>query len=154
MDSDSAAVLDAIRRLVRLLRLSTRHSQGKSGVSSAQLFVLQRLGESNAASIAELSRRLLADPSSVSVVVARLVSRGLVSRGRSALDARRATLAVTAKGRKLLRTAPEPAQARLVSALRRLPASRRRALASALGGLIRELGLQEGPAPLFFEQES
>ncbi len=153
MDSDDAATLDAIRRIVRLLRLSARQSESRSGLSSAQLFLLQKLAESRAASIAELARRALADASSVSVVVAQLVKRKLVRRKRDPVDARRTTLELTAQGTRLLAKAPEPAQAKLLKALRRMPPRERRGLARGLGAFIRALALEGGTAPLFFEQE-
>src|ERR671938_1731164 len=68
--------LDAIRRLVRGLRLAARASEREAGLSAAQLFVLQQLAESPAESINELAARTLTHQSSVSVVVRRLVERG------------------------------------------------------------------------------
>src|ERR1700693_6047167 len=41
--ADARAVLDAIRRIVRLLRPSDRAAEKKTGLSGAQLFVLQQL---------------------------------------------------------------------------------------------------------------
>ncbi len=151
---EEALILDAIRRIVRLLRLSSHTSQSRLAVSGAQLFVLQKLGESPLASIADLARRTLADPSSVSVVVAKLVQRGLVSRRTSKGDARRAELALTDAGRRLLRRAPEPAQVRLLEALGQLSAADRRALAKGLRAFTRALGIDAGGVPLFFEEES
>src|SRR4051812_7838543 len=114
--NDSTRVLDSIRRIVRLLRVSTRASEAELGGSAAQLFVLQKLSEAPASSIAELAQRTLTDPSSVSTVVARLGQRKLLRRATSRADSRRAELFVTPLGRKLLSRAPEPAQVRLVAA--------------------------------------
>lgn len=152
-DAEVSAILDGIRRLVRLLRVSARAAEAGLGLTSAQLFVLQKLAEAPATSIAELSGRTLADPSSVSTVVARLVQRKLVRRAASRTDARRAELALTPAGRKLLRAAPEPAQVRLVEALHALAPTTRRGLAQGLGTLVRDLGIAEGVAPLFFEED-
>ncbi len=152
-DAEVAIVLDGVRRLVRLLRVSARAAEAGLGLTSAQLFVLQKLAEAPAASIAELSRRTHADPSSVSTVVARLVERRLVRRAAARADARRAELALTPAGRRLLRAAPEPAQVRLVAALHALPVATRRGLAKGLAALVRDLGIADGVAPLFFEED-
>ena len=42
---DVATVLDAIRRLVRFLRLAEREAQAVTGLSAAQLFVLYPLAQ-------------------------------------------------------------------------------------------------------------
>jgi DNA-binding MarR family transcriptional regulator len=99
-------VLDAVRRLVRGLRISAGDAERRTGLSMAQFFVLQKLAEASDLSIAELASRTFTDPSSVSVVVARLVRTGLVVRGRDPRDARRARLALTRRGRRLLARAP------------------------------------------------
>ena len=151
---DVRAVLDSLRRIVRALRLSGREATQQTGLSSAQLFVLQRLAEGPAPSIALLAQRTLTDQSSVSVVVARLQRRGLVLRRRSAADGRRAELALSARGLALLRKAPEPAQARLVGAIAKLPGLQRRQLARDLGRLVEEMGAARASAALFFESDA
>lgn len=134
--SDLSRVLDSIRAIVRTLRLSGRASEHTLGVNGAQLFVLQKLGEDSAQSLAELATRTRTDPSSVSVVVSRLVARGLVSREASTDDARRVTISLTASGRGLLRRAPRAAQTQLMNAAGELPARQLRALADGLAELV------------------
>src|SRR5438270_8768962 len=80
--SDSLRILDSIRRLVRLLRVSDRQAQADLGISGAQLFVLTELGKTPALSLGDLAGRKRTDQSSVSVVVTRLVQSGLVTRDR------------------------------------------------------------------------
>ena len=151
--ADVRAVMDALRRIVRALRLSARAAEGRLGISSAQLFVLHQLAQGDASSVDELAARTLTHQSSVSVVVSRLAERGLVVRRTSPHDARRTAIALTAAGRALLRRAPEVGQARLITGLERLRPSQRRALASQLTALVRALEVgQEEPA-MFFEEE-
>lgn len=148
------ATLDAIRRLVRMLRVSARASEDRLGLSGARLFVLQQLAEAGPCSINELAERTFTHQSSVSVVVSRLIEAGLVSRRPSAEDGRRAEVSLTPEGQGLLRTAPPMAQAQLIAGLRRLEPGRRTALAEGLTALVRELGLEQQTAPLFFEDEA
>jgi DNA-binding MarR family transcriptional regulator len=149
--ADTRAVLEALRRLVQALRVTARDAESRHGVSAAQLFILHLLEQDGPASVNDLAGRSFTHQSSVSVVVTRLAAAGLVVRTRSASDARRAEVALTARGRALLRRVPEPAQARLLSALAGVAPAERRALARGLGALVREMGVADGVAGMFFE---
>jgi DNA-binding MarR family transcriptional regulator len=147
------AVMDGLRRIVRDLRLTARDAERGAGISGAQLFVLQTLAESSAASLNDLADRTLTDQSSVSVVVKRLVERKLVTRKPSVEDGRRVELALTAAGKRLLARCPEPTQARLVSALKRLSPDELSALTVGVKALEREMGTG-GAARMFFDEEA
>ncbi|HEY7878426.1 MAG TPA: MarR family winged helix-turn-helix transcriptional regulator [Gemmatimonadaceae bacterium] len=151
--TELAAAIDAIRRIVQSLRVSARAAERRLGVSGAQLFVLHALAEAPAHSLNELAARTFTHQSSVSVVVDRLVRRRLVSRSRSADDGRRVVLSLTATGRSLLRSSPEVAQLRLISALRGLSVNECRTLARILTRVVRDMGATDVPA-LFFEDSA
>src|SRR5438128_3010836 len=148
----SRAVVDSIRRIVRALRGSSREAERRVGISGAQLFVLQQLASGPAGSLAEVAQRTLTHPSSVSVVVSRLAAAGLLVRAPSQLDRRRTELRLTARGRRLLRSAPALAQEGLIEAVVRLPRGRRAQLAGGLAALIEEMRLGGAAAPMFFEE--
>ncbi len=146
--------LDALRRIVRALGTSARTAERTAGITGAQLHVLAQLSDASASSLNELAARTFTHQSTVSVVVDRLVRRGLVTRTRSAEDARRVVLALTPAGRGVLRRAPPPAQTQLIQALERLRAPQSRALALALGRVVRRMGLSDGPATMFFDEDN
>lgn len=148
-----SAALDAIRRIVQALRVSTRAAERRLGISGAQLFVLHALSDSPANSLNELAARTFTHQSSVSTVVERLVKRRFVSRKRSSADARRVVLSLTPSGRALLRSSPDIAQLRLISALRALPPRDRGSLARILDRVVHEMGADSAPS-LFFEDGS
>jgi DNA-binding MarR family transcriptional regulator len=152
MDS-ARRVMNAVRRIVQALRIASRATENRFGVSAAQLFVLQKLAEGGSASVNDLAARTLTHQSSVSVVVQRLEDRGLVERATSPADARRMVLSLTGAGRSLVRKSPQAAQERLIDAIKRLPSSDRRTLATLLDRVAREaLGeAAPGAPPLFFE---
>src|SRR5437764_4906014 len=115
MEADSPNViraLDSVRAIVRALRLNTREIELKIGISLAQLYVLQQVAERPAESLNDLAERTATHQSSVSVVVRRLVDRGLVSRRSSTVDKRRAQIAATPAGHAVPKGAPRTIQLR------------------------------------------
>ena len=144
-------VLDGIRRLVRSLRLSAQKAQSQVGISGAQLFVLQSLAETAGQTITELAARTATDPSSVSVVVARLSRRRLVARHVDRRDRRCVRLGLTARGRALARKGPAAAQRELVRAVDALSRSDQAALAELIERIV--AGMGEISPSLFFEEE-
>jgi MarR family transcriptional regulator, lower aerobic nicotinate degradation pathway regulator len=152
--NDLGTILDSIRDLVRALRRTSQAAERDLGISGAQLFVLQTLGASaGPMSVNDLAEATLTHQSSVSVVVRKLVERGLVQRRRARDDARRLELEPTAAGHALLRQAPPTAQQRLVEATRRLPPGTRTVLAEGLAALVAEMRPAGELAPMFFEEE-
>src|SRR3954468_7597416 len=123
---DISRSMDAIRAIVRALRINTRAIELKIGISLAQLFVLQQVAERPAESLNDLAERTATHQSSVSVVVRRLVDRGFVTRRSSPADKRRVQIAVTPAGEAVLKDAPRTIQTRLMGAMEKLTASERR----------------------------
>jgi DNA-binding MarR family transcriptional regulator len=145
-------IVDSIRRIVQVLRISSREAERTVGLTAAQLFVLQQLSGDNALSLNELASRTLTHQSSVSVVAQRLADRGLISRVRSKQDARRVELSLTAAGRRLIGRAPHAAQEHLLTAVRHLSPAPRRQLARLLEQLVHEMGLAAEMPMMFFEE--
>jgi DNA-binding MarR family transcriptional regulator len=143
--------MDALRRIVRELRLSAREAERAAGISGAQLFVLQSLASQSAESLNDLAARTLTDQSSVSVVVKRLVDAKLVTRKASSEDGRRVELALSPSGRRLLARCPEPTQARILEALSRVSRPELAALTKGLTALVREMGISDEPARMLFD---
>jgi DNA-binding MarR family transcriptional regulator len=147
-NNDSARILDAIRRMVRHLRLGDRAAQSAVGISGAQLFVLMELGKTASLSLNDLAARTRTDQSSVSVVVSRLVEAGLVTRERDARDARRLVLNLTKNGRALLQRAPAVPQETVLSVVERWTPAERKRFADSFTALVDALGAEPGPAPM------
>jgi DNA-binding MarR family transcriptional regulator len=147
------AVMDDLRRIVQHLRVSSRRAEQRLGISGAQLFVLSKLAAAwpKSLSVNELAEQTLTHQSSVSVVVARLVERGLVKRVRSSVDRRRLELTLTAAARKLLKKAPQAAQERLIAALASMSRGEQAQLAALMQRFVAALGGEETAPELFFE---
>ena len=133
---DIGAVLRALSGLVRALHASHRSAEQRWNVSAAQLLVLDKLADAPAHSVNDLAERTLTHQSTVSVVVKRLVRRGLVRRQRSAADGRRTELALTTAGRSLRERATMETTVSIVDALDTLPRPRLQNMRACLDNLI------------------
>jgi DNA-binding MarR family transcriptional regulator len=147
--------LDSLRRIVHALRSSHRAAAGLE-LTGAQLFVLTTLGASaKPMSVGELAECTRTDQSTVSVVVGRLIKRGLVHRARSAEDTRRVDLTLTARGKGVLRKTPTTvAQRKLADALSDLAASESAELARILKEIVDAMGEADAPARMMFDEAS
>lgn len=143
--------MDGLRRLVRVLRLSSGDAEREVGLTGAQLFVLQQVDQNGPSSINQLAERTFTHQSSVSAVVARLLERGLVMRTASAQDRRRAEVSLTLAGKTVLQDAPDVAQTKLIHGLTRLSPADRAALVRGLDAWVKAIGADQDPPDLFFE---
>jgi DNA-binding MarR family transcriptional regulator len=145
------AAMDALRRIVRSLRIAERHSEAMLGVTTAQLFVLREVDRAGRITVSELARRTATAQSSVSEVLTRLGARGLVTRTRPPVDRRRTEIALSEAGHALLTRSRESVQERLVTAFQRLSVERQRVTAESMSTWIEEAGMGDVPASMFFE---
>lgn len=148
-----AEVMDGIRAVVRALRINTRAIEKQLGISLAQLWVLQILNDRPAESLNELAIATATHQSSVSVVVRRLVERGLATRTTADRDKRRVRIELTDAGRALLAKAPATVQMSLVAGLRRLSGDQRLELASLMREWLNSSGLDFNAAPPMLMEE-
>jgi DNA-binding MarR family transcriptional regulator len=152
---DVREALDALRHIVQSLRVGSAGAD-RGGLSSAQLFALQQIGEHPNASVNDIAALTFTHQSSVSVVIQRLVERGLVDKVPSSGDRRRHELALTAKGQRLVRRAPAAVQEDLIAAIASLAAGDRRILARSLGRIAKQIagGKDSARPPMFFEDDA
>jgi DNA-binding MarR family transcriptional regulator len=147
------AVLRGLRTVIAVLSRSARAIEARTGVTNAQLFVLQQLQTDDVLGINDLAARARTGQSAVSIVVGRLVRRGLVRRRRSVGDGRRVGVSLTVAGRALVRQAPEPPTARMLVAVGRLGRADLRALARGVTALIAAMGIAGETPSMLFERD-
>ena len=136
-------VVHEVRRLERGLRLAARRVDRETGLSAAQLFVLEHLDGSSGVSVNDLARQTFTDRSSVAAVVDRLVAGGLATRGVSARDRRRAEVRITRAGRAVLAKAPPPPTDLLLHGLSGMSRDAVTRLHRTLAALNHVLGFEE-----------
>jgi len=108
MDPEKEPVLGTTLEFMRLLWALAHTMQSRSkrmeaelGVTGPQRLVLRILGRSPGVPAGALARAMCVHPSTLTGVLRRLQSRGLVDRKKDRSDGRRALLVLTAAGKKL-----------------------------------------------------
>jgi DNA-binding MarR family transcriptional regulator len=134
-------VLDSIRRIMRSMRVTSRASEKKVGLSSAQIEVLRQLSADPSISMNQLAAKTKTHQSSVSVIVSKLVERGFVKRIRAKDDARMVVLTVAPASQRILRKVPGASKDRVARALESMKPSDRKQLAELLRKLVATAGL-------------
>lgn len=152
---EAMAVLQRFRILIRAAQRHAQWIERRSGVSGAQLWMLQELHDSPGLRIGELARRMALHQSTASNLVDRLEWSALVRRVRPAADQRVVQVYATDKGNAVLRKAPSPARGILPEALRQLDGKRLVQLAAELDYLLSHIRLLDeefGKQPLPFNE--
>jgi DNA-binding MarR family transcriptional regulator len=103
-------------------------------------------------SVGDVAALTRTDQSTVSVVVSRLVDRGLVKRERHRGDARRVELSLTARGRSLQKRGPSTvAQQKLSAALESLAPRDAATLMRLLRRIVDAMGIGDEPPAMLFD---
>jgi MarR family transcriptional regulator, lower aerobic nicotinate degradation pathway regulator len=152
LTGEGAKALQAVRGLVAALSQSARFIEQRTGVTNAQLFLLQQIAADTNLSVNALAARAMTHQSTASVVLSRLERRGLVQRVPSPVDGRSVVLHLTPAGRRLLRRAPAPATSEIVDAISRLTPSEVKMLRTGLVALAREAGFKSDDSPMLFQE--
>jgi DNA-binding MarR family transcriptional regulator len=146
--------MDALRRIVQALRRASARFERDSGLTSAQVFILKTLHSHPGVSVNALAAAAHTQQSTVSEVVTRLESKGLIARRPAPEDRRRVELRLTPDGERLICADAMTPQEALVAAIAALPDDKRIALAEGLSALIVTAGLSDEAPHLFFESSS
>ena len=131
-------VLEFMRALWALdhaLQSASKRMETRLGVTAPQRLVVRIVGRFPGISAGEVAEILHVHPSTLTGVLKRLEARGIVTRRADPRDARRALLALTARGRELDRLRSGTVEAVVRRVLQRLPSGSvrsARALAEAL----------------------
>ena len=140
MPADPTPDLSPEERILRELR---RLSRAVDRLSPAQALCLRAL-VSRPLTPGALAREMASTQATVTGIVDRLESRGLVTRTRDAVDRRRVNVTLTDAGRELAGATPLPLETRLLARLAALPPEERAALD---GALLRLVEMLETPPP-------
>ncbi|HTA02597.1 MAG TPA: MarR family transcriptional regulator [Streptosporangiaceae bacterium] len=139
-DSSAAAaagLFGAIGLLRRAARRSARQAWGQQPLPPAQSELLRLAASRPEITVADAAQELRLAPNTVSTLVGKLTTAGLLRRGRSAADGRTALLTVTEQARERLAEYRDLRAELAGQALARLSVADQRALAAAVPALLR-----------------
>jgi len=139
-------VLKNLRIIFRSVQTYSRWVEKKSGVSSAQLWMLWELFNEPGLTVSKLANALSIHQSTCSNMLDKLQQKELVKRDRNSNDQRLVRLFLTRKGLELLEKAPRPAQGALADVLLSLPDNTLEDLDSGLIQLVSALRIKDREA--------
>lgn len=147
-------ILSNIRKILRSLNLESKRIQKAHGVSIPQLLCLDFLHESDRmqSTVKEISIHLNLNSSTVSGIVKRLQSKGLVAKLPNPEDRRGALIALTEAGANLVKDTPDLLHHRLRDRLAKLDPATGKQLHESLDLLVNLMGIEDVDAsPLVVE---
>jgi len=105
-------IVVALRRIMRAVELHSRHLMEAHSLTGPQLATLQAIARTNGASTVMLARNVHLSSATLTGILTRLESRGLISRSRDQEDRRSVIARITPAGEQVLASAPSLLQDR------------------------------------------
>jgi DNA-binding MarR family transcriptional regulator len=99
-------VLTSLRRVIRAIDLHSKHLVKTATVTGPQLRLLQLMEKSSKSTISELAKNMSLSQATVTTIMDRLESRGLIARIRSLEDKRKIHPILTNEGKLILEKTP------------------------------------------------
>jgi DNA-binding MarR family transcriptional regulator len=132
----AAGIFHALRRLVRVMNLSNRELAERMNLTLPQLFCLDQLAQGGAICQRELAQRVSLTQATVTGIVDRLETRGLVERRRESTDRRVVSLHLTEQGDKIAAMMPALLDQCLLVHLSQMPVQQQTEISDALGDIV------------------
>jgi DNA-binding MarR family transcriptional regulator len=142
-------VLVSLRRIIRATDIHSRRLGKETGLSTPQLVTLRAVGATEGPTVSEIARTVSLSQATVTTLLNKLETNGMVYRERSQEDRRRVNVYMTPKGRELQEAAPEPLQDRFAARFRRLESWEQHQLVASLERIANMMDAEElDAAPL------
>ena len=113
-------VLKHFREIYIQAKSELKDNVKKTGLSGSQLWIMQQIYNFNGISNSELAKNLTLHVSTCSILVNKLIKKGLVEKVRSSTDERKIILTITSKGKQLMAKAPKSPEGAIPSTLKKL----------------------------------
>ncbi len=113
-------VLVTLRQIIRAIDMHSKQLVKKYGLTGPQLLVLKEIMSSEDINIGRVAKKVSLSQATVTNIIDRLETRGMVTRERSSQDKRRVIVRVTEKTEGLLASDPSVLQEDFVEEFRKL----------------------------------
>jgi DNA-binding MarR family transcriptional regulator len=121
MTSRSESALVTLRRILHVTDTNARALARRTGLTQAQMIVLEIVAEDDRSTPKEIARRSGVSQATITSLIDKLEARGLVTRRRSEQDRRLIRVTATEAGHTLLANAPNPLYAAFGTRFAALP---------------------------------
>jgi DNA-binding MarR family transcriptional regulator len=132
----SDQMLIALRQITQAIDLRSRYLAKHHGLTGPQLVILKEVNREGEQTVGDLARAISLSQSTVTGILDRLESRGLVVRHRADADKRRVIVDVTEECRRFLETAPPALQEEFLKGFEALPRWEQLMILAALQRLV------------------
>ncbi len=113
-------VLKHFREIFIQAKSELKDNVKKTGLSGAQLWIMQQVYNFNGISNAELAKNLTIHVSTCSLLVNKLIKKNLIEKNRDPKDERKIVLTLSPKGKQLMAKAPKSPEGAIPSTLKKL----------------------------------
>ena len=113
-------VLKHFREIFIQAKSELKDNVKKTGLSGAQLWIMQQVYNYNGISNAELAKNLTIHVSTSSLLVNKLIKKNLIEKTRDPKDERKIVLTLSPKGKQLMAKAPKSPEGAIPSTLKKL----------------------------------
>jgi MarR family transcriptional regulator, organic hydroperoxide resistance regulator len=148
-----AQTVDNLRRVFQVVNEQSKKAKRKTGITGPQLWAIKIIAHSSPIRVSDLAGKMYLHPATVVGILNRLEERDLVKRIRTTDDRRVVHVALTDRGKDIVRRSPEVAQGMLVAGLEKLTVKKLNGIYDGLEQLAEILGAQQIPPQLLLSSE-
>ncbi len=113
-------LLISIRKVIRAIDLHSKQLTKSSGLTGPQLLIMREIASTDGVTASQIAKAINLSAATVTNILDRLESRGLIQRVRSSEDKRRVSLFLSEAGKNCLVDAPKPLQEHFIQKFCRL----------------------------------
>lgn len=135
-DTYGYRIVLALRQITHAVDAYSRKLTVDLDITGPQLLCLYYIANHCPVTLSQISRHLSLSPSTVNGIVDRLKAKGLIVRKRPPQDRRKVLLALSPKGRDVVRNAPQLLHQTLADKIRTLPELKQAAIALSLEEIV------------------
>tara|TARA_R110002072_G_scaffold56097_4_gene145534 strand:+ start:17569 stop:18042 length:474 start_codon:yes stop_codon:yes gene_type:complete len=129
---DYEDILVSLRQITRAIDIHSRDLQKQTGLTTSQLLVLEAIERIETPTPGSVAKEVVLSQATVTSLLDRLESRGLVRREKMATDKRSVRLVLTDEGSQKTQSAPEILQSEFLAKYRKLEPWERQMLVASL----------------------
>jgi DNA-binding MarR family transcriptional regulator len=137
------SILRSLRKITRAIDLYSHQLARQFKLTGPQIVCLRQLHRDGTTAPGQLAKEVSLSQATITGILDRLESRGLVERERSTEDRRRVIVRLTAEGSALAESAPSPLQERFATKLAGLPRENRAVIDTVLGQIVTMMEAEE-----------